>query len=147
MLVKILLNATYWYLFLALQSTEGIWLYDQQDINVVLTLKYFTNLYHTNHYLSTLNKSYRINQDLIHLGDIPTELEIRGAVDSFKPYKAPGPDGIHPFFYQNYWDLVGESIISLCVNAFKNDHIPSEINKTHLCLIPKKKRSKQSQGL
>lgn len=72
------------------------------------------------------------------IGDIPTNEEILDTIRSFKPFKALGPDGLHPFFYQKYWDIVGDSVTELCKNAFIHGHIPTEINNTYICLVPKK---------
>lgn len=33
---------------------------------------------------------------------IPCLAEIRAVVFSFKPFKAPGSDGMHPFMYQKF---------------------------------------------
>lgn len=40
------------------------------------------------------------------LGRMSTENEIKNVVLSFQPFKDPGPDGLHPFFYQKYWDIL-----------------------------------------
>lgn len=46
-----------------------------------------------------------------------------------------------PYFYQIYWDIIRNSVISLCTKSFKNGTIPSEINETHICLIPETKNA------
>lgn len=63
--------------------------------------------------------------------------EITNAVFSFKPFKAPGPECVHLFFYQRYWNIVGDSIIKFCHNVFDSQSLPIGINNTYLCLIPK----------
>ena len=40
----------------------------------------------------------------------PTLSEIRTAVFSINPDKAPGPDGFSASFYQTFWDIIGEDI-------------------------------------
>lgn len=70
--------------------------------------------------------------------DLPLrDSEIIIAVKSFKPTKSPGPDGLHPLFFQRYWDIVGNNTISLCRDIFHTSVIPLGLNKTYLCLIPK----------
>lgn len=88
-------------------------------------IHYFTNLFHTSQNLSKIKytspQSPHNVSDLLKLGDIPTELEICGVVDSFQPYKAPEPDGIHPFFYQNYWNtVVNQSYLYVQKHSKKN---------------------------
>lgn len=63
--------------------------------------------------------------------------EVVHVVYSFKPFKALSPDGIHPFFYQKYLHLVGDSVFNFCEQVFSNYRIPDKINLTYLCLIPK----------
>lgn len=63
--------------------------------------------------------------------------EVVDTILSFKPLKAPGPNGLHLFFYQQYLNLVGDSVINLCNQIFTNFSIPDVINNTYLCLIPK----------
>lgn len=41
------------------------------------------------------------------------------------------------FFYHKYWNIIGQSVTSLCHDIFRRQEIPKEINKTYLCLIPK----------
>lgn len=58
-------------------------------------------------------------------------------VFSFISYKALGPDGLYPFFFQKYWHIVGSKVINLCRNVFKTQKIPPNINDTYLCLFSK----------
>lgn len=39
-----------------------------------------------------------------------TKEEVRRAVFSIDPLKAPGVDGIHAMFFQTQWDVVGDSV-------------------------------------
>lgn len=63
--------------------------------------------------------------------------EITTTINSFKPLKAPGPDGLHPYFYQKYWSQIANSVTSFCQEVFTNQHISPLVNKIYLCLIPK----------
>lgn len=66
-----------------------------------------------------------------------TEMEISTALKSFKPFKSPGPDGLHSVFCQKFWLQLKTSIINFCNNIFPTKQISELINETFLCLIPK----------
>ena len=55
------------------------------------------------------------------------------------PTKSPGPDGMSPIFYQKYWDLVGMDVINCVLNVLNVGILPSGLNETYICLIPKVK--------
>ena len=48
-----------------------------------------------------------MNADLI--GDF-TAMEVEVTLKQMAPLKAPGPDGMPPLFYQNYWILLGNDV-------------------------------------
>jgi len=52
-------------------------------------------------------------------------------------FKAFGPDGCQAFFYQKYWDLIGNQLIHMALRALEGHSLPKEINDTFLVLIPK----------
>ena len=67
----------------------------------------------------------------------PTEEEIKNALFQMHPNKAPGPDGMHALFFQKFWHVVGNDIITF-VNCWWRGEVGLEdINKTCVVLIPK----------
>lgn len=65
------------------------------------------------------------------------EEEIRATLDRMHLTKALGPDDISHIFFQKYWDVVGQSIVS-CVSQILNTGVmPPRLNETYICLIPK----------
>lgn len=66
-----------------------------------------------------------------------TKSEVHEALKSMKPYKAPGPNGIQPVFFQWYWDIVSDSIHTLVENASATGSFDPELAKTLVVLIPK----------
>ena len=48
-----------------------------------------------------------------------------------------------PIFYQKYWDLVGIYVINCVLNGLNVGILPSGLNETYICLIPKVKNSQK----
>lgn len=44
------------------------------------------------------------------------EEEVKRALFQMNPDKAPGPDGMTPAFFQNYWKIVGKDIVDMVRN-------------------------------
>ncbi|GAU34270.1 hypothetical protein TSUD_321160 [Trifolium subterraneum] len=65
------------------------------------------------------------------------EGEVKKAVFSMHPWKAPGPDGFSAGFYQKSWDIVGKTIYNFVENVWHNPSAIAEVNQTDICLIPK----------
>ena len=56
------------------------------------------------------------------------------------PLKASGSDGMS-FFYQTYWDLVGDEVTSSVLHFLNSASLPANLNQTFVTLIPKVKNS------
>ena len=63
--------------------------------------------------------------------------EIKGALWSMKPYKAPGPDGLHTGFYQRFWLITSDFVIKEVERVFATMRVSDYLNKTLIVLIPK----------
>ena len=63
--------------------------------------------------------------------------EIKEALWSMKPYKAPGPDGLHIGFFQRFWLIVRDSMRKEVEKVFIERKVPEYLNNTHIVLIPK----------
>lgn len=66
-----------------------------------------------------------------------SEGEIEGAIRSMGKYKAPGPDGFQPVFYQESWDVVGASVIRCGLEFFETGVLTEGMNDVMLVLLPK----------
>lgn len=66
-----------------------------------------------------------------------TEEEIRAGLWALKPFKAPGPDGLHAGFYQCFWLVVKNSICNEVKGIFDKGYVLSYLNETLISLIPK----------
>lgn len=65
------------------------------------------------------------------------EEEVRRAVFSLGATKAPGPDGFTGVFFQKTWITVSRDIMRLVRDFFHDGTLPSNINETHITLVPK----------
>ena len=121
----------------------GTW-HEDKEITEKIILDYFNSIYNSNqpsNFDESLNAmeervSPEMNEELQK--DSKAE-EVWTAFKQMHPTKAPGLDGISPIFYQTYWDIVGPSITNCVLLALNSGVMPKEINKTHICLIPKTK--------
>ena len=51
----------------------------------------------------------------------------------------PGPDGMSPIFFKHYWDIVGPEVVKCVLTSLNSGSMPSGLNETHICFIPKVK--------
>ncbi|KAL6222512.1 hypothetical protein ACLB2K_005904 [Fragaria x ananassa] len=65
--------------------------------------------------------------------------EVKEALFQMHPSKASGPDGMSPFFYQKYWDLVDVQVSNAVISFLSTKDMPHDLNFTHVVLIPKEK--------
>ncbi|KAG5621920.1 hypothetical protein H5410_007138 [Solanum commersonii] len=102
---------------LSLRTDSGSWIYDQQEITEY-TFNYSSKLFDTNHIQSPREfnevDTNAPDENMPMIGEDLLDEEVSNAIYSFEPYKAPGPDGIHPFFYQKYWSIVGPTVKDFC---------------------------------
>lgn len=78
--------------------------------------------------------SEETNQRLIVLLDAK---EIKDAIFSIHPGKAPGPDGFYSWFFQSNWNVMGEYVVKKIQDFFQSSCLPRTVNETHIMLIPK----------
>jgi hypothetical protein len=71
------------------------------------------------------------------LSEALTNDEIKNAVFSMGPWKAPGPDGFPAGFYQKSWEIVGSTICEFVRKIWTDPQEIGVVNKTDICLIPK----------
>lgn len=123
------------------KDSDGSWINDPGQI-LDYTSEFFQKAFQTDHidtpWKNILNsQTYFDNIDLSDLDYPLKDFGVVRAIFSFKPFKAPGPDGIPPFFYQKYWHVIRNSVLTFCHNIFKNLSVPKTLNSTYICLIPK----------
>ncbi|CAA7018343.1 unnamed protein product [Microthlaspi erraticum] len=75
--------------------------------------------------------------DHIHLDRPFTAAEVEKAVRDIGKYKAPGPDGFQPVFYQHCWDVVGDSVVRFILEFFRTGVLPPNTNDVLIVLLEK----------
>jgi hypothetical protein len=126
---------------MALQDAEDQWIYDEDDLKQHV-LDFYHQLYSTSgqvypNFISITTFPNISDVDMTYLGSTVTSHEVRRALFSMKSYKSPGPDGFHPIFFKNQWDIVGNSIVKFVSECFVNPNKIKEVNHTLITLIPK----------
>ena len=57
-----------------------------------------------------------------------SSLEIRKALFSLKPFKAPGEDGLHAGFFHHFWPTLRSSVTEEVQNIFVSKKMPAYLN-------------------
>lgn len=123
-----------------LTNEQGAVITDEEDMKA-MTVQYFRNLYTANEALTPwpLREGFPSlsSHELEHVQADPTDAEIKEAIFAMGAFKAPGPDALHPIFYQSNWEIVGKVVCRVVKQAFHDPNSIADINGTLLVLIPK----------
>lgn len=121
----------------------GEWFWETEVVENMVT-KHFKDLFTSSHSVSFLNTSCnnRFIRSLDHescsfLDWTPSLQDIKDALFFLKAFKAPGPDGFHPIFFQKCWETIHKSILYMILKVFQFESIDSRLNATLICLIAK----------
>lgn len=106
-----------------LKDEAGNWVSDPKVLEV-LAVEYFWRLYSLDDVEQQVEALSRRGFASISLADymilnkpfLPEEIGV--AVRSMGSFKARGPDGFQPVFYQKSWDMVGESVSRFVLDFF-----------------------------
>lgn len=125
-----------------LRDEDDRWVSDRVELEE-LAIKYFKRLYSledvdevrdglskegfvqlTNAEQNDLNKPFLVEEVVV-------------AVKSMGKFKAPGPDGYQPVFYQECWEVVGSSVTRFVLDFFETGVLPMSTNDALIVLLPK----------
>ncbi|CAA7040441.1 unnamed protein product [Microthlaspi erraticum] len=125
-----------------LEDKQGKACFEESEIATIIS-EYYNDLFTTieeprrkNIVDQTLSPCISQEENL-KLIELPSTEEIKEALFSIHPDKAPGPDGFSACFFQTHWEVVGESIVEEVGSFFSSGILPTAINNTHVRLIPK----------
>lgn len=124
-----------------LRYDNGKWITDHEELRDHVTYFYKT--------LFACNKNWcnwkqtdinfpELGTDEIHYlsKEISIE-EVKSALFSMKPWKAPGPYGFLAGLYQRAWDVLVVDLSEFVKETWKNPSRIAEINKTNICITLK----------
>ena len=124
-----------------LKDDSGVWRDNEEEVEKML-LYYFQALYMSEGSndggCTDVITPMILNDDNAFLTASFTEMEIKEAVFSMHPDKSPGPDGMNPAFFQQFWHVIGKDVCGACLDVLSNSKIQEGMNDTQIVLIPKK---------
>lgn len=82
--------------------------------------------------LPMLNES-----DIQLLSSRVTDEEIYNAMFGMKRDSCGGPDGFNAVYFTHCWDVIANDLKNAMHNFFEHNKLPTSINATNLCLVPK----------
>ncbi|KAL3502871.1 hypothetical protein ACH5RR_037320 [Cinchona calisaya] len=63
--------------------------------------------------------------------------EVKEALFSMHPDKAPRPDSMTPFFFQKFWNIIGQDVADTVLSFFHSGFMLKSLNETLITIIPK----------
>ena len=72
--------------------------------------------------------------------------KLKKVLDTCRPHAAPGTDGLTVYFYQQFWDLIGDSLTEVICEVFKGTP-PSPSQRTSLMVFGNKPGKKAKSPL
>lgn len=108
---------------------------------------YFSNLFKKtrgNGVQTTLNNMQSRVTDAMntHLTGPFSRTEVEQALKQMPATKAPGLDGMPAVFFQKYWHVVGDDVLTSCLEILNGGQSVRSLNHTLIALIPKADKSK-----
>jgi hypothetical protein len=125
-----------------LRNSIGEWIIDNELIRLHIQ-QGFVNLFSTSHlhppggFCLPMWAPKVSDQEALSLIAHVDAKDVKMSLWSLQAFKAPGPDGLHPGFFQKCWPTVGESVVKEVRQIFSTGKMSEYLNKTLISLIPK----------
>lgn len=134
---------------LKLKDRTGNWV--EGDAMKEVITQYFSQIFQSDNlqevgFFDDIQKKVTEVQNLSLLKPFEPE-EVKAAIFSMKPDKAPGPDGMNPGFYQHFWDDIGVDVTNFVLRCLHSTAFPSNLNDATIVLIPKKTKPETPANL
>ena len=117
-----------------IQNGDGVLVHNVEEVKDIFTSS-FIKLYQTEQVYCNITLQWNTKwgaklslEEARGLSLGPSDKEIRTALKSLKPYKAPGIDGLHAGFFQRFWLIVGDSVKREVMEAFTSQKVPKYLN-------------------
>lgn len=134
---------------IGLKNKNKTWIETPEGIEAI-SAEYFKDLFSASvkgnieESLKFLKNSITRETNAVFLRPV-TEAEVKKALLSMHPEKAPGPDDMMALFYQKFWNTVKKDLVNT-IRQFQEEGVFDErLNKTNICLISKKERPTEMQ--
>lgn len=125
-----------------LKDDEDKWVEEPQEL-AKMVVEYYQKLYSVEDVDSVVERLPYAGFTCLtreEIGDLSKpfmSIDVENSMRSMGRFKAPGPDGYQPVFYQDCWEVVGQSVTNFVLNFFDTCQLPNEANDALLVLIPK----------
>jgi len=135
---------------LGILDDNGVWVDNEEDIERV-AVDYFENLFSSANtidpsiVLRDISPSVSSTMNEFLVKEI-TEEEVKRALFSLNPTKAPGQDGMTALFFQRFWEIIKGDLINMVKNFFSSGIFDEKLNETNICLISKVERPREMSG-
>ena len=119
----------------------GSWCDNEAYIKAI-TFGYFREIFKsqgtndTNGILNAVEAKVLIKMNTFLLGKYNVE-EIHNAIKQMHPTKVSGLDGMPAIFYQKFWFIVCNDVVSFCLEFLNGDKSLDAINHASVVVIPK----------
>ena len=122
-----------------LMVANDMWQKDDAKVEEIV-VEYYKELFSTSNpvdFTELLNAvqpkvSLAMNEELTR--DF-TGVEVRAALKQMYPFKAPGPDGMPPLFYQRFWSTSGVVVTKTVLDFLNHVIVPPNFNETRIVLM------------
>ncbi|KAK2656165.1 hypothetical protein Ddye_009217 [Dipteronia dyeriana] len=92
---------------------------------------------------ATAQKTRNVIKELVDGNGILRDTnEVKKIVFDIFPTKAPGIDGMSALFYQKFWDVVGDTVMTTCLRCLNDGDLVEAVIRTLIMLIPKVPQAK-----